>query len=158
MTTIRVAAGAATGPTRLASYDAALAEANLADYNLVRVSSVIPADAEVEVVDAVPDLGPPGSRLTVVEARATGTGPGHVTAGLAWDREPGGPGIFYEAAGETDEADVKEQLRQGLAAGRRLRDWEFSGETVETNAVVAEPGVYTTAVVLAAYGEGEPIG
>ncbi|PSP40313.1 pyruvoyl-dependent arginine decarboxylase, partial [Halobacteriales archaeon QH_10_70_21] len=71
MGTIRVVWGTATGPTAMASYDAALAAANVHDYNLVSVSSVIPADATVEVVGEAPDLGPAGERLTVVEGRAT---------------------------------------------------------------------------------------
>lgn len=155
MSTIRVAGGVATGPTAMASYDAALAEANLHDYNLVPVSSVIPAGATVERVDRVPDLGPAGNRLTVVQARATTTGPGRVSAGLGWTTGPG-PGLFYEAAAETDPGTVRERIEEGLAAGRALRDWRFTDEEVEIVGVDAESGVYTTAVVLAAYGKSEP--
>ena len=50
MGTIRVVRGTATGPTATASYDAALAAANVHDYNLVSVSSVIPADAYATAV------------------------------------------------------------------------------------------------------------
>ena len=49
MSTIRVVWGTASGPTRMSSYDAALAEANVHNYNLVSVSSVIPADTPVEM-------------------------------------------------------------------------------------------------------------
>ncbi|MFB6097247.1 MAG: pyruvoyl-dependent arginine decarboxylase [Haloferacaceae archaeon] len=156
MTTIHVAGGVATGPTAMASYDAALAEANLHNYNLVPVSSVVPADATVERVESAPDLGPAGNRLTVVQARATTTGPGRVSAGLGWTTGPG-PGLFYEAAAEADAETIRERVEQGLAAGRALRDWEFEDERVEIASVDAEAGVYTTAVVLAAYGESEPI-
>lgn len=156
MTTIRVAAGVATGPTEVASYDAALAEAGLHNYNLVSVSSVVPADASVEVVDQVPDLGPAGNRLTVVQSRATTTEPGRVTAGLGWATGPG-PGLFYEEAAEADPDTVRTRIARGLAAGRELRDWTFTDERVEISSVDAAAGSHTTAVVIAAYGDSEPI-
>ena len=165
MSKIRVAWGTGSGPTKMSSYDAALADANLHNYNLVAVSSVIPADAAVEVVGTAPDLGPAGERLTVVEASATRAGPGHVSAALGWttsEGEPGsetgtGPGLFYEAAGETDAEEVAERVRTGLAAGRELREWTFTDERVETTSTDAESGTYATAVVAAVYGESEPI-
>lgn len=156
MEPIRVVWGTASGPTAMASYDAALAAAGVHNYNLVPVSSVIPAEAAVEAVGTAPDLGPAGGKLTVVEARATGTGPGHVSAGLGWRTGPG-PGLFYEAAAETDEADIEERIRQGLDAGATLRDWPLPDERVKTVTVDADPGTYTSAVVLAAYGRSEPI-
>lgn len=157
MGTIRIVWGTASGPTEIAAYDAALAEANVHNYNLVGVSSVIPADATIEVVGTAPDLGPAGNRLTVVEAHHVEAGPGSVTAGLGWATTDDGPGIFYEASGAADEADVRERLAQGLAAGRELRDWEFTDEDYQIVSTDAETGTYTSAVVLAVYGESEPI-
>lgn len=157
MGTIRVVWGTATGPTKIASYDAALAAANVHNYNLVTVSSVIPAATPVEAVGTAPDLGPVGNRLTVVEARHTDTGPGHVSAGLGWATSNGGPGLFYEASGVADEADVRERLQRGLDAGRDLRDWAFTDEQYQVVTTEAAPGTYTTAVVLAVYGQSEPI-
>ncbi|WP_276299064.1 pyruvoyl-dependent arginine decarboxylase [Halorussus lipolyticus] len=171
MSTIRVAWGTGTGPTEMSSYDAALADANLHNYNLVAVSSVIPANAEVEEVGTAPNLGPAGERLTVVEARATRAGPGTVSAGLGWtttEAESGadaeddsadetGPGLFYESAGEADPEAVAERVRTGLTAGRDLRDWEFTDEEIRTATTDAESGTYATAVVLAVYGDSEPI-
>lgn len=154
---VRVAWGTASGPTELASYDAALADAGAGDHNLVAVSSILPADASVEVVGTAPDLGPAGSTLTVVEALATGTGPGHVSAALGWAHGEG-PGIVYEAAGEMDQSDARAEVEAGLTAGRALRDWDFDGERVESVTAEAAPGTYTTAVVLAIFGEGEPLG
>jgi arginine decarboxylase len=141
----------------MAAYDAALADANLHNYNLVSVSSVIPADADVEAVGTAPDLGPAGNRLSVVQAHANAAGPGRVSAGLAWAEGDGDPGLFYEAAGETDPETVAERVQTGLAAGRELRDWEFADESVRTTSTDAETGEYAAAVVVAAYGRGEPI-
>ncbi len=158
MSTIRVVWGSASAPTKMASYDAALADAGVENYNLVAVSSVVPAETDVEAVGTAPDLGPAGERLTVVEARATAAGPSSVSAALGWVQSTdGGPGLFYEAAGEIDAADVETRVREGLAAGGDLREWPLGEPRVRVETAEAEPGTYTTAVVLAVYGESEPI-
>ncbi|WP_226039547.1 pyruvoyl-dependent arginine decarboxylase [Natrinema sp. DC36] len=158
MSTIRVVWGAASAPTAMASYDAALAEAGVENYNLVSVSSVIPAETRVEAVGTAPDLGPAGERLTVVEARATTAGPGRVSAALAWAQSvDDGPGLFYETAGEMDRDDVERRVREGLDAGRELRDWEFTDPRAAVESRQADSGRHTTAVVLAVYGDSEPI-
>lgn len=158
MGVIRIVWGTASGPTAMASYDAALADANVHNYNLVTVSSVIPADGDIDVVGEAPDLGPAGQRLTVVEGRATVTPGGSepAVACLGWNRDPDGPGIFYETAG-TDPDAVRERIDRGLAAGRELRSWSFDdgGRRI----VVADPAAkeYTTAVVLAVYGQSSSL-
>ncbi len=158
MSTIRVVWGTASGPTAMASYDAALAEAGIENYNLVSVSSVIPAGVDVEPVGTAPDLGPAGNRLTVVEARATTAEPGRVSAALAWSQSiDGGPGLFYETAGEMDADDVERRVREGLHAGQGLREWEFGEQQVVTESAPADTGTHTTALVLAVYGESVPI-
>jgi len=155
MRIIHVAGGAGTGPTEKAAYDAALADANLHNYNLVPVSSVVPADAEVVVVESMPDLGPAGNRLHVVQAERTAVGPETVAAGIGWVTGPG-PGLFYEAAAES-EADVLRRLDRGLVAGQELREWTCDYEETLVETAEASPGEHTCVVVLAAYGESEPI-
>lgn len=162
---IRVVWGTGEGPTALASYDAALAAAGVHNYNLVRVSSVLPANATVETPGTAPDLGPVGGRLTVVEARATG----HASAAacLGWAVADAG-GIFYEAGAGDDEvsgervrpddepgSDVTARVREGLAAGRSLREWSF--EDTETRTVTTGAEEYGTAVVLGVYGDADPL-
>ena len=156
MSTIRVVRGVGTAPTEMAWYDAALAAANIHNYNLVTVSSVVPAEATVEEVDVAPDLGPAGNRLTVVQARETTSTPGeHVVSGLGWATGPG-PGLFYEASGH-DEASVRESILAGLDAGRELRDWEFDDEQVALTEAEHDGDGYTTVVTVAAYGYSESI-
>ncbi|SDR34582.1 pyruvoyl-dependent arginine decarboxylase [Natronobacterium texcoconense] len=164
MSTIRVVWGSASAPTAMSSYDAALADAGIENYNLVSVSSVIPAGVDVEAVGTAPDLGPAGERLTVVEARATTAGPGSVSAALAWSQSRSddsasklGPGLFYEAAGEIDPEDVERRVREGIATGQELRDWEFDETQVAVENGQADSGTYTTAVVVAVYGDSDPL-
>jgi len=158
MTTIHVAGGVGVGPTEMSAYDAALADANLHNYNLVTVSSVIPADGQLAVVDEAPDLGPAGNRLTVVQGKIV-AGPDTdretITTGIGWATGPG-PGLFYEASGTDPEA-VEAEIQRGLAAGCELREWTITDRDLKLSTVEPVDGSYTAAVVLAAYGESEPI-
>ncbi len=158
MTTIHIAAGIGRAPTAMAAYDAALADANLHNYNLVSVSSIIPAEATIAVVDRAPDLGPAGNRLTVVEGKSV-VGPDETAdtaaTAIAWATGPG-PGLFYEASG-TDPDAVEREARRGLDAGRELRDWELTDRDTRVAAVDTTGDSYTAAVVVAAYGDSEPI-
>jgi arginine decarboxylase len=158
-TPIRVVAGTATGPTAVASYDAALADAGVHNYNLLTLSSVVPPGADIEVRDAAPDLGPAGSRLTVVQARATVEGTGRATAALGWSREDErGPGVFYETGGEFDSTEARRRIERGLEHAREIRAWDLGGTSVEVASAVTDGASFVTAVVVAACGEAEPLG
>lgn len=156
MSTIRVAWGSATGPTAMAAYDTALADANVHDYNLVRLSSVIPADAPVERVGTVSDLGPAGNRLPVVEARAT-VEEGQAVAGLGWAVNDAEHGIFYETAGES-EATVRDTIETGLRAGRDLRGWSAADIEIVTETITPTTGVEPTEASPMADGAGSERG
>lgn len=152
---VRIVWGVGTGPTATASYDAALADAGIHNYNLSHVSSVIPAGTELEVAETAPALGSPGERLTVVEARATAE-TGTVCAGLGWVRTASqGPGLLYEASG-TDRSSVESAIEAGLAAARELRDWTFTAEDARYMEATGT-GEPTTALVLGVFGPAEPI-
>jgi len=158
MTTIRVARGAAAGPTAMSSFDAALADAGVHSYNLVALSSVIPADATVEVVETVPDLGPVGEGLYAVVGRET-LGPeadGDACAGLGWVRSESGRGLFYETSG-TDPDAVRRAVRAGLERGMALREWSFAASPEVVVASAASADEHVTAVALAAYGRSHSL-
>jgi arginine decarboxylase len=154
---IRVVTGTGTGPTAIASYDAALAAADHHEYNLATVSSVVPPDANVEPVESVPDLGPIGGRLWTVQARTTRAGPDRAAAALGWAIGSTG-GVFYEAGGTEDEAVARDEVASGLAAARDLRDAQLPTDRIESTALEVPVGTYGTAVVVAAYGDAEPWG
>ncbi len=156
MDVIRIVWGSATGPTAMAAYDAALADAGIENYNLVTVSSVIPAGATVETVGTAPDLGPIGDRLTVVQAHASLEGQGTAAASLSWAREGSdGPGLFYEFGDAVDRETAQRRALGGLEAGQSLREWDFEAPSVRTESVTGERGVWAGVVVAAVYGESE---
>lgn len=152
---IHISTGVGTGPTELAAYDAALAAANVHDYNLVAVSSVIPPGATLRRVDSIPPLGAPGGQLFVVESVATGSGAVPVAALLGWtERE--GQGLFYEAAG-ADTAVLRDRVEQGLRAGCRLRGWELPPLAHVEAADAPTDAAAHAAVCIATYGEAQPM-
>lgn len=152
---IRIVWGTGTADTAKASFDDALAASNVHQYNHRTLSSVIPADAPLEAVGTAPDLGPTGNVLDVVLARQTSPPGNRAAAGLAWARTDDGSGIFYEV-GDTDPETVRERLEVGIEHGCRLREMD---PTFETKVVTTEPTTeqYSTAVVLAIYGESGPL-
>lgn len=157
MEPIRIAWGTGRGPTRLAAYDAALAEAGVHDYNLRQLSSVIPAGADVEEVGTEPDLGPAGQGLHVVEASASGKR-GPQSAVLAWARSPDGPGLFYEAGASEPAESVVEEVLTGIEAGAELRERPYGEPSTRAVTVDADDVEgYAAAVAVAAYGTSEPL-
>lgn len=157
MTTVRVVAGTGTGPTTTAAYDAALYACGLGRYNLLKVSSVIPADATVETPDRLPNLGPVGGVLTTVQARADVSGTDAGAAALGWVMGPEG-GLFYEAgtSGGASQERARTAVKRGLEAGVTRRDWELGDPTVVQAHVEPGEDPHACAVVAAVYGRTEP--
>ncbi|GAA1980986.1 hypothetical protein GCM10009718_17430 [Isoptericola halotolerans] len=105
--TIRVSTGTGTGRTTLAAFDAALVAAGVGDFNLVRLSSVVPPGSTILDVDAAGQLaGQHGDALFCVYAEAHASLPGHEAwAGVAWSRrdDGSGAGLFVEHEGPSHE-------------------------------------------------------
>jgi arginine decarboxylase len=109
--TVRTAAGG--GQTLLSAFDAALLGAGVANFNLVRLSSVIPRSSRVRLShDPVP--GEHGDRLFCVWAAGYAEHPGETAwAGLGWVRDEAGHGLFVEHDGGSEES-VLEQIHLSL--------------------------------------------
>lgn len=103
---IRVTRGTGEGKTRIAAFDNALWDAGIANYNLIRLSSVIPEDSEV-VIEKVDMNGiDHGHKLYVVIAEGFEAERGKkAVAGLGWvtANHTGGKGIFVEHSGSEKE-------------------------------------------------------
>lgn len=120
---IRLARATGTGPTALAAFDAALRGAGAANFNLVRLSSVIPPASTVAVLDRpLTPRGEWGDKLFVVYAEWRAEEPGdEAWAGIGWLQDPTtGRGVFVEHEGPTEEgvrSDIAASL-EALRAGR----------------------------------------
>jgi arginine decarboxylase len=148
---IVVSRGTGEGPTSLAAFDSALLAAGVENYNLIRLSSVIPPGAGIERCRFATDPDEYGRRLYVVMAEQRATEPGEgAYAGLGWVQEPGdGRGLFVECEGKSH-ADVHDEIAatlDSMTAGRR-RDY---GPVESEIAGVECTGRPVAAVVIAVY-------
>ena len=143
------------GPTALAAFDGALVSCGVANFNLVRLSSVIPPSSVVSAVaqDDVIDLsgrrpaggsGGWGDRLYAVWAFQSAERLGEEAwAGVSWVQDPtDGRGLFVEHEGHS-ESTVREELGATLTAICRSRSMEH-----------LEP----QSVVVGARCDGNPVG
>jgi arginine decarboxylase len=151
--TIRVSSGVGEGRTRLSAFDAALLDAGVANFNLIRLSSVIPPGSQVTTVGAHHQLlGLHGDRLYCVYAEAyASTTLDEAWAGMAWSQrtDESGEGLFVEHAGAS-EASVTHDLRLSLAdlSNRRGRGFVEAGMVTASAACVSHP---VCAVVIATF-------
>lgn len=150
---IRVSAGAGSGRTPLSAFDAALRGAGVADFNLVRLSSVIPPGAKVQTVTGDDQLvGGHGDLLYCVYAEAHAELPLHEAwAGVAWALadDGSGAGLFVEHEGparEQVERDLHASL-DDLIAGRG-GGYHPAGHLVTSAVCETEP---VCALVVATY-------
>ena len=157
MSNIRIVSGTGSAKTALASYDTALTAAGIHNYNLVKLSSVIPPEADLTVSGTAPVLGDLGDCIYVVEARVTTAKDSQISAGLGWVTSTDGLGIPYETAGHCSKDESRETLNISLGTARELRRFDY--DTQDCHIVSTSPTTdgYTTVVVSAVYGAAEPL-
>lgn len=152
---IAVVGAVGHGPTSLAAFDDALVGCGVANFNLVRLSSVIPPASTVTTVadDGVIDLTSRrpaggsdgwGDRLYAVWAFQSAERLGEEAwAGVAWAQDPAdGRGLFVEHEGHS-EATVREELEASLTAICRSRSMDHLPQQ---------------SVVVGARCDGQPVG
>jgi arginine decarboxylase len=124
--TIPVVTGIGTGSTALSAFDGALRDAGVANYNLIRLSSVVPAHTAVDATGAAP-----------------------LPVGSWGDRLDGAGGLFVEHEGDSEQfvADAIEASLADLAAGRPERFGPAQKVLIGTECVDAP----VCALVVAAY-------
>lgn len=124
---INLTAGTGVGPTELASFDHALVNAGVANFNLIYLSSVLPPYSEVRILDhpAAPK-GAWGDRLYVVMAqKRTSQRNQEVWAGIGWVQDPQtGKGLLVEHEGNS-EGEVRDDIENSLRALAENRNMQF---------------------------------
>ncbi|RCK68742.1 MULTISPECIES: pyruvoyl-dependent arginine decarboxylase [Desertihabitans] len=152
---IRVSRGTGSGRTRLSAFDAALRDAGVANFNLVRLSSVVPPGSHVREVGREHQLqGGHGDVLFCVYADAYASIPGtSAWAGVAWSEHHDGSrsGLFVEH-GSHDEHVLRHHLESSLADLSEGRGGDFrpAGQVVASRRCVDEDRP-VCAVVVASY-------
>ena len=141
------------GRTELSAFDAALAGVGVANFNLIRLSSVIPPGSEIVEVDRCPFAheGQWGDRLYAVYAEKRTSTPGEqVWAGVGWCQDPEtGHGLFIEHEGAREQA-VRDQIAASVADLQAIRGLDLG--PVRTRVVGAMcSGAPTCALVICGY-------
>lgn len=142
------------GSTELAAFDAALVGAGVANFNVIRLSSVIPPHSEIVEVERCPFAQPGGwgDRLYAVYAERRTSVPGaQVWAGVGWsqDRETG-CGLFVEHEGAREQY-VTEQISASLRDLQTIRGLDLG--PIHTCVIGAMcSGSPTCALVVCSYG------
>jgi arginine decarboxylase len=128
---IHLSTSMGTGPTTLAAFDAALNNAGIANYNLLRLSSVIPPKSELiqHGENTIPQDVMPGEwgdRLYVVMAEQRVAVPNtEAWAGIGWVQDSKTKkGLFVEHEGESEKR-VREDITESLQALMKTRGVDF---------------------------------
>jgi arginine decarboxylase len=148
---IRIASAVGHGPTPLAAFDAALRNAGVENYNLIPLSSVIPAGAVLEQGAYFTRSSEYGHRLYVVMARHDATEAGEEAwAGLGWTQESeSGRGLFVELHGSS-RREVENAIESTLESMKRGRSYDFGKNEAEVVGVTCN-GNPVCALVVAVY-------
>ena len=138
---IYLTTGTGEGPTTLAAFDSALFNAGIANFNLIRLSSVIPPDATIvrPKGHTVPIEGEWGDRLYVVMAEYRTAEIGiEACAGVGWVVEKdSGKGLFVEHEG-TNKEKVARDIQSSLEALMATRGVDYGEIHMELNGVMCE--------------------
>ena len=130
---IQLSSGTGKAHTKLAAFDAALNEAGVANYNLIRLSSVIPPGSIIKISKPIEEqLGKWGDRLYVVMAEMRVDTPNmEAWAGIGWVQDAKtGKGLFVEHEG-TNEQTVRRDIKSSLEALMGTRNVDFGDIQME---------------------------
>lgn len=149
---IHVTRGTGEGETDIAAFDKALWDAGIANYNLIKLSSMIPEGSDVVIEK--PEMKPQehGHKLYVVIAEAYQNEKGKkAIAGLGWVKanHTKGKGIFVERGGSSRE-EVKDYIEKTIHSLTSYRPEEHGPIKIEFIEKVCK-GKVACAVVVAVY-------
>ncbi|HSX17810.1 MAG TPA: pyruvoyl-dependent arginine decarboxylase [Candidatus Saccharimonadales bacterium] len=149
---IQIALGSGKAHTKLAAFDAALHDAGVANYNLIKLSSIIPPGSVVQVKTPISTQpGKWGDRLYVVMADMRVDTPNmEAWAGIGWVQDKKtGRGLFVEHEG-TNEKSVRRDIKASLEALQGIRRLDFGDMHMEVigRTCTHEP---VCAIVIAAF-------
>ena len=102
--------------TPLSAFDSALKDAGVFNYNLIRLSSVIPKGAVLKRQKYETDNSEHGYKLYIVKAEMRSREPGkYIGAGIGWHQLPDGRGVFveHETIDQTEEI-VESTLKKDI--------------------------------------------
>lgn len=153
---IHVVSATASGQTGLAAFDKALNYAGIANYNLIRLSSVIPGGSKVvshdDTIPADHLSGKWGDKLYVVMAEQRVITPNVESwAGIGWVQDKTtGEGLFVEHEGHSENS-VKGDIKDSLQSMMEYRENHDFGDIETKVCGITCTGIPVSALVIAVY-------
>ncbi len=156
---IQIISAIGAGKTSLASFDCALQNAGVSNYNLIPLSSVIPPNSKISPIQkyTTPEEDF-GKRLYVVKAEHRSDEVGQcIGAGIGWYQLDDGRGFFVEHEAEGGEENLVKKELEDLITGTLedmcgFRNIAFEPERLHSLcAVKKSTQKYECALVLAVY-------
>jgi len=149
---IKILSSKAEGKTLTSAFDLALAKVGLQNYNLIKISSIIPKDAKVIKAEKYenPDKKVGDILHVVISEKSSNVKGKIITCGLGWILADEG-GVFYEESHlDSSKEMVEKKLLEGLEDAKKIRSWRWTDEpkmkieehVVEENGCVIVVAVY----------------
>lgn len=153
---IYIVSATGEGRTEISAFDNALHNAGIANYNLITLSSIIPPNTEVEIVDKLTWNDKEfGDRLYCVMARQITSVFGEfASAGIGWaQNKKDGRGLFVEHHAESHDT-VKKLIENSLNDMKKYRatEFQYTSDKITSIECVDKP---VCALVVAVY-KSEP--
>ena len=149
---ITISKGTGAGDTKIAAFDAALNEAGIANYNLIRLSSIIPPNSRIELGKYVTPPEEFGHKLYMVYASEIQNEAGkEAWAGIGWvlAQDGSGKGLFTEHEGHSEQ-EVLNLITQTLTNMTSYRPEEYGPIQHEITGITCS-GSPVCALVTAVY-------
>lgn len=160
--TIYVTTGKGYGKTLISAFDAALKIAGVYNYNLIRLSSIIPSSSKIVTGKYKSSSSEYGDRLYIVKAEYRSRESGkYIGAAIGWYQLPDGSGVFveHEEIGETKDAvesNLKKEVRDSLTDLCKHRRFPIKEQFMKSKvAVMKVEGPASCIQVIAVY-KSEP--
>lgn len=135
---IKIIKGIGRGKTLLSAFDAALNNLGVCNYNLITLSSIIPPDSEISVIEKYETPEEEfGYKLYVVKAEMKSESKGRgIASGIGWYPLEGGKGLFVEheteAESEQDAANtIENDIKNSLSDLCLVRSIPFDKKQVK---------------------------
>lgn len=138
---IHITWGTGQGPTRQAAFDNALLDAGIGNYNIIRLSSIIPEGSEIVEEKLNWNEQEHGHKLYAVISDAyTGKAGESAVAGLGWVWEESGKGLFLEITGKTRK-EVTDAIEKSLGYMKAARSGSYGDANVKVAEVQCTSGI-----------------
>ena len=160
--TIYITTGKGHGKTLISAFDAALKTAGVYNYNLIRLSSIVPPSSKIVVKKYEANPEHYGDRLYIVKAEYRSRESGkYIGAAIGWYQLPDGRGVFveHEEIGETKnavESNLKQEVQNSLKDLCRFRNYPIAESKMKSKINIIQVKDSAACVQVFAVFKSEP--